>query len=815
MESDSMEETDFMEEEPAGTEPSTDTASDEPIGTDTPSDTETNDTAETPIETVDDAGQDAPEQSDASKHYTDYQKTSAEYGGDFGYSIKEDEIIEGYDPLFVTFIDESQSRTFPIKTWEIDFGDGFVYGLTKGERGALRSYLTRGFYDLNDADTSAFARSPYRIEKDDGPDTSATAQKTNMDNLVKSLKIAGDMDLLSFNGFNGKGYVEKRHPDEFRITNVMNPRDYTDILDGAGQNVRYPKEPGGRPGFVHVTSIALNAKTNEVGKNTYGTVSAHRVQGYDYDTGEWYIDHDSTLSGEEYDEIFKAPAEGGEAFFRHNTANNCESVGRCLGVNPNDKPIIGHLYKGPGVYTATFKIKPYSKADYYGQELSEDNFTSAGVEYLTKTVVVRPVCPCAKIKVYDIIEKDADGNPVIDENTGRQVYFRYNDKLMHAALSSTEYSADDPENYGVNESYIDFNPPIFKLYNKDGDKIFEGVSGYAPFVLASCKAMVRPNSFPLSGVSIDHGDWFVDRAYDEDAITFSGYERGWPYWKPTGTSTNDAYWSDAKRACVFFNTHEFVMPGIYKARAIMRYDMERIPDFWHGELSSCDGNGDGEYYVIVQEIFPKNPIVHLKSSYEGDDGATVCKLKFDVSAGSFPIEDVVWDFADGTEKLKLTRNTDGGYRPKRIETKYTTAVYIGDSSIDRYYPSGVDYGALDSSAGLHYASAGHAGQFSPGVYPEFDPRQWEVTHKFYRTSVEDVNTLIVSAVGYVCNTNSMTIGTCPITVSAMPDFKTVEGVVRVVDTRLASENDNLIITMEGKNNGTNLYNLEWKGSKNQ
>ena len=123
----------------------------------------------------------------------------------------------------------------------------------------------------------------------------------------------------------------------------------------------------------------------------------------------------------------------------------------------------------------------------------------------------------------------------------------------------------------------------------------------------------------------------------------------------------------------------------------------------------------------------------------------------------------------------------------------------------------MDYGAWDASAGSAYAAGGPAS----GVYPEFDPRDWTVRHKFYRTAVEDANGHLVSAMCYAANTRSMALATSIVWLSGYPDFKTVEGNVRVVDTRLASYDDNLVVTMEGNNGtSTNLYNLEWKGESN-
>ena len=727
----------------------------------------------------------------------DYYYTSGEFGSrweDAGSAELANAIV-GYDPLFVTFMDESHSRTFPIKTWEIDFGDGYFYGLTSGERAALAEYIASGT-------TANYAKymsaSPYY-----DPAEPFIA-------LSAAFELPGDITILTTSGMQSKKYTETRHVEQFKVTSIMTPKDYKFVEDGNPLNVRYPiarelcrDENKNRPGRVHVTSIEINAKKTDVGEDSYGLANTLEVDSVDWGSSRTF----------EYNEIFKRPAVGANIFFNNMRGDDCSHVGMKFANKGTDRPIVGHMYKGPGVYTATFRIKPSSSADYYGQLLSASNFSEPGIEYLTKTIVVRPTCPCIKTKVYDTYFKQ-DGEIVKDPRSGHNVFARRNGKLMHAVLSSEDYSADDPENYGDGESYIDFNPEIFRLYNANKEKLFEGVSGYAPFVMASVKGLVRPNSFPISAVGIDHGDWFVDRIEDDEEAEVSAYSKGWPFWTPRSVDGENAYWDEKRRAFYMTNTHTFVMPGLYRANAVVRYDKERIPDFWWSELSACDQKGTGSYYVLVKEIFPKDPKITYLSGYTEPDGANVHAFSFSARAGSFPIEDVEWNFGDGSEPLILTRNASGGYASREIIKGNTTAIYTGDSSAYWYDPHGIDYGALDASAGSAFAALPEYVETS-GVYPEFDPRKWMVRHKFYRTAVEDANGKLVSAMCYAANTHSMALATSIVGLSGLPDFRTVEGNVRVVDTRLTTYDDNLVVTMEG-NNGTftNLYTLEWKGDSN-
>lgn len=744
-------------------------------------------------------------------HSVDYYSTSAELGMTVEEmtpsALSAMDIIVGYDPLFVSFVDESQSRTFPIGSWEIEFGDGCLYGLTSAERKYLKYYVSNGHFEDGGGEYTDFM---YR------KNTSGQHTHYDITALSSVFRIPGDIELMWNPSMNRENYTRSQSIRQFGATNVMNPADWEKCTSSNRNGISYPtmrmtgNASTSAAGNVHVTTMVLSGDPIKYRSDYYGDVNGISVE---LDTPA-FGQQDWPNTDLQYSEIFKTVASGGHVYYDDLVGDDCSKIGMGLSIDNKTRPVFGHLYKGPGVYTSVYKVKPRSKADYYAQLLEERNFVESGKEFLTYTVVVRPTCPCIKVRVYDNYER-VNGTIVTDPRSGHPVFKREmetisdgvtSSRLMHAALSSTAYSADDPANYGGDDfSYVDFNPRIITLYNRNHDKIFEGVSGYAPFVRASCKCMVRPNSFPISAVSIDHGDWFLDRVEGEDTATFGQYETGWPFWKPN--TVHGGQWNERKQAVEFTNTHTFVMPGLYKATAHIHYDTERISDFWIGETSSCDMESMGSYYVLVQEIMPKSPRISAVSAGSDTIGNTDITFKFDVSAGSFPIEDVVWKFDDGSEDLVLTRNTSGGYLTSSIVQKYTTAQYIGNGTAYGYSIPGENYGALDASA----ASADDYNK----KYPEYDPRDWYVTHRFRRSSVEDINSQVVSAIGYVSNTGTMTMATSFIGLSAMPSFHDVEGVVRVIDTRLSTDDDNLVITMEGNKNGTtNLYNIEWSGKTN-
>lgn len=683
--------------------------------------------------------------SNADIQNTNTEKANALNGGN---------IIVGSDPLYVSFIDETAIRSYPTKTWEYDFGDGIYYGLTEQERQSI---------------TNDFSRR----------------------NTVSAFELPGDELFFEEYAVSGNNWLDARAgTPQFVYTDAMNPA----IRSGNARKEKYKTYPAANltnkvRGRQHVTSYVVTSGSS----SNYGNCETEFV--------------DTSDSSYEYDERFKRPASATLAVAGQ-SPDNCGRYGNCMG-NKSLKNTVGHLFKGPGVYTITFKQKPNSPVDYYGQLLAQDNFQKAGVEYVSKTVTVMPVCPCITIGLYDDLipgseykykplsgEYGSSSNPAM---------------LMHAALSSEEYSADDPENYGENDKYIDFNPRIFKMVSSAGEELFEGISGYAPYVFATIESNVKSNSFPVNKVKFYYDDWYTDFGDEVTEHTVTAYEIGWPLWKPLGD--DGMYWDDVLKRSRFFSYHTFVMPGLYSVKATGEFDFQRIPDYWHDYIrNNCKMDVPKKYVVLVKEIMPKNPKITVTNTEETSSGSTFKTMKFDVTAGSFPLCNVVWDFDDGSEKLRLTRNTDGGYAPSSIEIEGTTATYIGRADFRKLVGGGTQYGALDASAG-NKAATGQITSYVNGVYPEFDPRDWLVRHEFKRTSVLDKAQFMVSAMGYVCNTESLTYATYLTSAGEidMPDFKETEGEVRLIDVRLKGKDDNVVMTLEGEGkDSTNLYNFEWE-----
>ena len=154
--------------------------------------------------------------SDGLTHSLDYYSASAEFGMTMDEvtpsALSALDITVGYDPLFMTYVDESQSRTFPIGTWEIDFGDGCMYGLTSGERHYLSAYM---FGQWNEASAAAY-------------NELSSVQHTSypITELSSVFRIPGDIELMFDPSVDRIGYTKEQSVKQFSVTNVMNPADW-------------------------------------------------------------------------------------------------------------------------------------------------------------------------------------------------------------------------------------------------------------------------------------------------------------------------------------------------------------------------------------------------------------------------------------------------------------------------------------------------------------------------------------------------------------------------------------------------------------
>lgn len=672
-------------------------------------------------------------------------------------------VVHGYDPMYVAFIDETSARSYPTSAWEYDFGDEIVYGMTDGERRTADGLAT----------------------------------------VVSKYMLPGDKQLLSeILGAGSDSWLNGTARDTFDIVSIMNPRMAVGWMPGnpvptGAKFITYPSADDlsdmaaeDTRGMRHITSFSFVRTSGD--DNSFSS-SHNYEEGTLSGFGEWrFVDYFPTSASPDTP-MFRRAVSGAELVVAQRGSDDCSRGGLCE-QNTGDGSTVGHLYKGPGYYTVSLRQRSTSPRATAGQIPDEMDFVKSGMEYAVATIVVHPTCPCVETHIlgkYEEVPKPSDT------------------RVFQCVLSSEEYSADNPGFYGVEKSYLDWNPTRFELYDSERNLIFDGISGYAPFVMATTKVTVRQASIPVSGIRVENGDWYTDTT--ELYTGFANeYESGWPSWKPTSTVGNVG-WENGKLAVS--STHTYVMPGIYKPSVHLSYNTDRTRTEFAEEMEECEFPTIP--IVMVKEILPKNPKID-RMGLSSVDGVTTMEFSFSARAGSYPFADVVWDFDDGTKPMKLSRNVEDGYAEGVIVGDRTTAVYVGPYNVDELVVSGMDYGSLDlnSTSSVSGLPNTAAVPYPDGMYPGFDPRDWVVYHEYTRTCAEDRYQYVVSAMGYVCNTETMTIATYVTSADelGMPEFRKTEGEVKLIDARTFSNDDDVVMTLEGDNGKrTTLFNLKWEG----
>lgn len=676
-------------------------------------------------------------------------------------------VIEGYDPLFVAFIDETSARSYPTSAWEYDFGDEIVYGMLPGER--------------------------------------KESVGAGDDDYVSIFQLPGDKELLALVLSAGSNsWLNGSARDTFDLVSIMNPRLAVGWIPGravpaSAKFITYPSAddvPGVAGdlsrGMRHITSFSFSRSSD--GDSHYSGSNEYKVSTLAAE-GEWrFVDYfptdmpSSTV-------VYRRPVEGARIVVSQRGSDDCSRGGLCE-QNTGDGSTVGHIYKGPGIYTATLRQKSSSPRSTVGQIPDDGDFSGSGMEYAVATIVVHPTCPCVETHILGKMPgEDASPKP---------------GAVYQCVLSSDEYSADNPGYYGNNKSFLDYAPKIFQMYDSERNLIFDGVSGYAPFVLASTKTTIRQSSIPVSGIRIETGDWYTD-APDMYTDFVSKYNRGWPVWEPSFKTGSVVGWEDGRLTVT--ERHTYVMPGIYKPSVHLEYSTDRTRREFVDEMEECTYPTNP--VVMVKEIPPKTPSIRCHGA-SSVNGVTTMEFSFSARAGSYPICDVVWDFDDGTRPMKLSRNIDDGYVSRVIVGDRTTAEYVGPDIASSLNLDGLDYGSVDWGSVSAYASNTGEISYPSGVYPEFDPRDWRVYHEYTRTAAEDRYQYVVSAIGYVCNTETMTLATYVTSAHElkMPDFADTEGEVKLIDARTFEKGDEMVMTLEGDNGRrTTLYNIKWDGGE--
>ena len=583
-------------------------------------------------------------------------------------------VITGFDPMMVTFVDQSTTRSFPTKYWSMDFGDSFLY-----------AYLSTD-------ETSA--ESKFYLSGDD---------------FVVGA-ITGDSSMVScLNGTTGL----------FSNTNVTNPFSHSQFHITTGFD-------------KHYTGIDFTAN------------------GYDTTNG-------AVLTSENSDGRYTRVIGGDNQFVSvaglSTLSNTCNR--QCISLD-DTWPNVGHIYKGAGVYLASMTCS--SDKETGSWYLNSDNFSpvASGVDESYYLVMVYPSCP-----VSDIIVRGTNTN-----------------HTKFAAITSKNFTCDDPMSFSACTGWVS---PVSYVSGDSSVLGFTGVSGYAPFLQVEASGVIVPRSLPITGAIWDWSDWFSDYT-SADQTEFGKVIAGWPNWntekRPHGYLTATG-------------AHTYIMPGLYSVALLPQFDEDRISKFASGiDYDYClntDHMNDESVSadcVMVYEIPPTGGEIVWDQIDESVYPTVVSGMCVSgLTAGSFPICRIDWDFGDGSDILTVSRY---------LSTHYDEAGWIDETETDNYWV-GVTSGG--------------------GYYQERDPRNLSLTHTYERTNIEDhCGGYYLSMTAYACNTDTpISLSCCILSTSgaAMPTFSGSEGDIHLIDTRVFGDENNTMMVIESEKTGQ-LYTLKYE-----
>lgn len=390
--------------------------------------------------------------------------------------------------------------------------------------------------------------------------------------------------------------------------------------------------------------------------------------------------------------------------------------------------LVAHIYKGPGVYVVEQSVSAASSKT-PGWKLSETNFTGNGEGSDFYTVVVAPVCPCVNIKVYP-------GDPSAGS-------------FRAITITSEDYSADFPEKFNTVSGYA----------SRFSGDVMSGISGYAPFLKVYTSGTISPRSLPITGAAWNWSDWYSDYV-ESDIFSFGEAKTGWPVWKTT------KHWAanTSVGPCITASgVHVYTIPGIYGValHPYVDYDSTRYV------ASSFESECEDLEYILSTPAASTNCLLLKEITMRGGEissagmsqpfPTTISGFRVDgLTAGSYPIGKMDWDFGDGSPIVSVSR--------------YTTANYDSDEWVNSY----------------------------PNESDERDPRNFTPSHVYRRTAVGDhPDGYTVSVTAYACNTHSSKIITAAIPPASLPLFSETEGDLRLLDNRVFGVNDETMLTFEG------------------
>ena len=463
---------------------------------------------------------------------------------------------------------------------------------------------------------------------------------------------------------------------------------------------------------------------------------------------------------------------------------NEDDCGRNACERENDlKNSVMHIYKGAGIYYATMQVS--SKTGLQSMEVSEETFSSDKAASAKEIVdgcyiKVLPTCPCISgFHVY--------GDPTTSGN-------HYDKKFE---VISYPYSCDDGM---FNASGVGFNCMLEFTDTNGNVRKTKAISGYAPYLKVWASGSISPRSLPIKGAYIDWGDWFSDYC-SGDYKEYGDPESGWPNWT---TSAGDTL--------SISGSHIYVMPGLYSIgiapdfnTAWIKKYMPTVTDYEECMDTIMADTASG-CCVLVVENPPKfnnnSPIVTGNISNVGEHPTTITDMSVNVSAGSYPISRIDWDFGDNTKILSISTE---GYKTGAKDGKSTKDV-IGNDGNDAIlvdYTTDCTTAVTASVANVTYGTMyGHKNHDEVSLtYDRWDARNYSVSHTYTRTNFDDhPNGYIIKVSAYAENTNTCVTASAAVLTdhgAQLPVYDVAEGDIELVDARTdEQEAANIVLQSE-------------------
>ncbi len=353
--------------------------------------------------------------------------------------------------------------------------------------------------------------------------------------------------------------------------------------------------------------------------------------------------------------------------------------------------------------------------------------------------------------------------------------FRYGNYLitMNVAASTTSTSSDKnfinyvqisefepfanfwPSTaYTVDSSYSCDNPTtVAKItgnFPNGNNTNYSFVSGYAPVLTVYFQDSSEAHTFPISEYNWNFGDY-----YNEGSSNV--FETSSNYYTLTTNNVSGSFDSPNWKTNTTAHTaaHTYTIPGTYDVTLTIKASCTNTTDLCARYL---DGQNVKKFNIYVEEILPvyreqikaTDNITMFNSipTLSGTSPQTMYFCGSGITAGSFPICKMVWNFGDGTLET-ITRSPSSDITSQGLSISY-----------------------------------------------HLDPRNTIVPHIFTNNASE-AKTYNVSVSAYTCNTNTMiTTGFTNMIGPIYNQFQTMDEKRRLLGSRFDS-NGNIVYIFEG------------------